>query len=68
VNAMTRLRFWIYLLLSDFNLESYAKMMRDQGQGQDVESLGMFASVGLTRFDGTPKPALELWDSYRAGE
>ena len=63
-----RLRFWIYLLLSDFNLESYAKMMRDQGQGQDVETLGMFAAVGLTRFDGTPKPALELWDTYRAGE
>jgi hypothetical protein len=63
-----RLRFWIYLLLSDFNLESYAKMMRDQGQGQDVETLGMFAAVGLTRFDGTPKPAIELWDAYRAGQ
>ncbi len=60
-----RLRFWIYLLLSDFNLESYARMMRDQGQGQDVETLGMFASVGLTSFDGTPKPALGLWDSFR---
>jgi hypothetical protein len=43
-------------------------MMSAQGQGQDVETLGMFASVGLTRFDGAPKPALELWDSYRAGE
>ncbi len=63
-----RLRFWIYLLLSDFNLDSYAKMMRDQGQGQDVETLGMFASVGLTQFDGTPKTALEVWDALRAGE
>jgi hypothetical protein len=60
-----RLRFWVYLLLSDFNLESYARMMRDQGQGQDVNSLGMFASVGLTEFDGTAKPALDLWDTFR---
>jgi hypothetical protein len=63
-----RLRFWIYLLLSDFNLDSYAKMMRDQGLGQDVETLGMFAAVGLTQFDGTPKTALEFWDALRAGE
>jgi len=60
-----RMRFWIYLLLSDFNLESYARMMRDQGQGQEVNSLGMFACVGLTEFDGTPKLALDLWDTFR---
>ncbi|MFA9403194.1 MAG: hypothetical protein ACERKY_09035, partial [Anaerolineales bacterium] len=32
----------------------------------DVETLGMFATVGLREFDGTPKPALALWDEYRA--
>ena len=30
-----------------------------------VRTLGFFAHVGLRRRDGTPKPALALWDSYR---
>ncbi len=60
-----RLAFWVYLLLSDFNIESYAKIMREQGQSNDdINTLGMFGSVGLREFDGTPKPALELWDSF----
>jgi hypothetical protein len=25
----------------------------------------MFASVGLTKLDRTPKPALAVWDSFR---
>lgn len=61
-----RLTFWIYLILTDFDLESYAKTMRGSGQGGDVETLGLFSAVGLREFDGTPKPALEVWDSYRA--
>ncbi|MBI2757161.1 MAG: hypothetical protein HYX49_00615 [Chloroflexi bacterium] len=64
----SRLTFWVYLLLNDFNLDSYAKVMKQQGQGNDVGTLGMFASVGLRGFDGTPKPALELWDSFRTGK
>jgi len=60
-----RLAFWIYLLINDFNLDSYAKIMNGRGQNADVNTLGMFASVGLTRSDRTPKPALTLWDSFR---
>lgn len=60
-----RLAFWIYLLLSDFNLDSYAGMMREKGQNADVSTLGIFASVGLRQADGTPKPALALWDSFQ---
>ena len=61
-----RLTFWIYLTLNDFNLDSYAKMMKKQGAGDDdVNTLGMFASVGLRQFDGTPKAALKVWDSFR---
>ena len=61
-----RLDFWVYLLLNDFNLDSYAEMMQSQGQGdQDISTLGMFSSVGLREFDGTPKPAMEVWDSFR---
>jgi hypothetical protein len=61
-----RLDFWVYLLLNDFNLDSYAKMMRKDGLSDDnVNTLGMFASVGLRQFDGTPKPALQVWDSFR---
>lgn len=60
-----RLRFWIYLILSDFNLDSYAEIMRQQGQGDDIDTLGWFAHVGLTTFDRTPKAALAVWDSFR---
>ena len=60
-----RLAFWIYLVINDFNLDSYAKIMKQKGQGGDVNTLGMFASVGLTRSDRTPKPALAVWDSFR---
>jgi hypothetical protein len=59
-----RLAFWIYLLINDFNLDSYARYM-GHGQEDDVNTLGMFASVGLTESDRTPKPALEVWDSFR---
>jgi hypothetical protein len=62
----SRLSFWIYLLLRDFNLDSYASMLRQQGASGDVSTLGWFASVGLSQRDGTAKPGLELWDSYRA--
>jgi hypothetical protein len=61
-----RLAFWIYLLINDFNLDSYARMMNQTGQNQDdINTLGMFSSVGLTSADRTPKAALTLWDSFR---
>lgn len=61
-----RLVFWVYLLLNDLNLESYARLMRQQGLGDDdIQTLGFFASVGLREFDGSPKPALETWDSFQ---
>ncbi|KAF0107427.1 MAG: hypothetical protein FD146_1905 [Anaerolineaceae bacterium] len=61
-----RLAFWIYLLINDFNLDSYASFMQQNGQnGSDINTLGMFASVGLTEADRTPKPALAVWDSFR---
>lgn len=61
----SRLDFWIYLLLDDFNLDAYAKMMKQQGHANDVDTLGMFTAVGLRQSDGTPKPALQIWDSFR---
>lgn len=61
-----RLIFWVYLLLNDFNLDSYAEAMRKLGFNEEnIHTLGMFASVGLREFDGTPKPAMFLWDSFR---
>ena len=64
-----RLAFWVYLLLNDFNMDSYAEMMRQQGQGESaIESLGMFSTVGLREYDGTPKPAMQVWDSFRSGD
>ena len=65
----SRLAFWVYLLLEDFNLDSYSNYMKANGvNSTDVNTLGMFASVGLGNSDGTPKPALDLWDSFRAGQ
>jgi hypothetical protein len=60
-----RLAFWIYLLLNDFNLESYARLMKQQGHGGYVETLGWFAHVGLRSASGEAKPALEVWDAFR---
>jgi hypothetical protein len=60
-----RLAFWIYLLINDFDLNSYAGPMNSRGQTADVNTLGMFASVGLTTSDRTPKPALAVWDAFR---
>ena len=61
-----RLSFWIYLLINDFNVDSYAKFMKQQGaKSVDIDTLGYFASVGLTTFERAPKPALEVWDGFR---
>jgi len=62
----SRLVFWVNLLLTDFNLDSYSKYMRSNGQSADfVTTLGKFAHVGLLNFEGSPKPALEVWDEMR---
>jgi len=61
-----RLAFWVNTLLDDFNLESYAEQMKKDGRDpQDTLSLGAFAYIGLRNSDGSPKPALEVWDSFR---
>jgi hypothetical protein len=61
-----RLSFWVYLLLNDFDMESYAKALKDQGVSDvDLTTLSMFASLGLREMDGTSKPALDVWMSYR---
>ena len=61
-----RMRFWVYLILSDFNMDSFGEIMRAEGRAEsDIEGLGTFSAVGLTHFDGTPKPALALWNAYR---
>ena len=54
-----RLTFWVYLLLNDFNVDSYSKFMQASGQSTtDINTLGLFSSVGLRNFDGSPKPAM----------
>jgi hypothetical protein len=63
-----RLRFWVYLLLSDFNQDSYNRAMQQTGRSQeDRSTLGMFSAVGLRTQSGVPKPALEVWDRLRTG-
>jgi hypothetical protein len=59
-----RLAFWIYLILDDFNMDSYQAFFESQGNGKDVETLRFFSTLGLRERDGTPKPALAVWDGY----
>lgn len=62
----SRLSFWVYLLLNDIDLKSYSRFAGGQGLSQtDLNTLGMFASLGLREVDGTPKPALDLWMGFR---
>jgi hypothetical protein len=60
-----RLAFWIYLILDDFNLDSYRAYLQSQGLGKDAETMRLFSIVGLRERDGTPKPALAVWDGFR---
>jgi len=60
-----RLAFWIYLIINDFDLDSYADFLEQNGMGGQMDTLAWFAHVGLTGADRTPKPALEVWDSFR---
>jgi len=64
-----RLAFWVYLLLDDINPEAYAELMIEQEmEKDDIETLGFFVSVGLREADGTPRPALEMWDRLRSAK
>lgn len=64
-----RLAFWVYLILSDLNMDSIEEAMRMNGMSeQDIDTLSMFATTGLREADGTAKPALEVWDRIREGE
>jgi hypothetical protein len=62
----SRLAFWVNTLLTDFNIESYANEMEKQGRNpNDAEALSNFAFIGFLNSDGTPKPALEVWDRFQ---
>jgi hypothetical protein len=61
----SRLDFWIYLILNDFNMDAYEKEMRKSGHSNDAETLSWFSKVGLMEMDGTPKQGLAVWDDYR---
>lgn len=61
-----RLVFWAYTLLNDLNMESYGEFMQAQGTAsRDTTTLSVFQSTGLREADGTPRPALAVWDRFR---
>ena len=61
-----RLAFWVNTLLNDLNIDSFAEEMKKQGRDpQDALCLGAFAYLGLRNADGSPKPALQIWDELR---
>jgi hypothetical protein len=60
-----RLRFWVNLLLTDFDLDSYRQAASAQGRDlSDIDALAWFAGVGLRENDGRSKPAMDLWMSF----
>jgi len=62
----SRLAFWVNLLLTDFNIDSYTEYMLANGQSaDDATALGYFAHTGFLNFDRSPKPAMEVWDEMR---
>jgi hypothetical protein len=60
-----RLAFWIYLIYSDLNMDSFGPLMQEQGAEDMVEGMSYFAHLGLVEVDGRPKPALAIWDEMR---
>ncbi|MBI4884104.1 MAG: hypothetical protein HY826_08625 [Actinobacteria bacterium] len=54
----SRLAFWVNTLLNDFSADLLA---------ENASSLGVFAHTGLRDSDGSAKPALAVWDSFRDG-
>ncbi len=56
--------FWIYLLLDDVNGEAYRQHL-SLSIGEKADTILWFEAVGLRQSDGTPKPALEVWDEIR---
>ena len=46
-------------------MESFAPEMKKQGAEENAEGLAYFASLSLAEVDGTPKPALAVWDEIR---
>ena len=56
-----RLKFWIYILINDIDMNSYSSQMKS---GQDT--LNWFSHMGMIDLDGNPKPVLSVWDGFRA--
>ena len=64
-----RLAFWTYLLLNDLDLDSYLAAMQGQGVSvADMQTLSLFASIGLREMNGAPKPGIIHWMNFRAAD
>lgn len=61
-----RLTFWIYLILNDINGKAYRDYLAQNGMANNANTILWFEAVGLREMDGTPKPAMQLWDSFRS--
>ncbi len=61
-----RLSFWVYLILADLDMDSIRVGMKELDRPvDDIETLSLFAELGLMSVDGVPKDALAVWDEYR---
>ncbi|MDZ7844804.1 MAG: hypothetical protein U5K99_08395 [Anaerolineales bacterium] len=57
--------FWINLIYANLDWDAYRLIFEEQGVEKDMETLSNFVYLGLINADGTPKPALETWDTLR---
>lgn len=57
--------FWINLIYANLDWDAYREIFEEQGVEKDMETLSDFIFLGLIDADGTPKPALETWDTLR---
>ena len=60
-----RLTFWIQLVLFDINTEFYRDFLAENGMETTADTILWFGAIGLMDTDGSPKPALQKWDSIR---
>jgi len=48
--------------------EAYTDTLIERAIEDDFQTLSYFVNTGLLNQDGSPKPALEIWESFRTVE
>ncbi len=60
-----RLTFWVNLVIDDLDVPAFDRCLVAHRLPAQGDTLRLFATLGLRTRDGTPKPALSVWDRLR---